>query len=309
MVAPIPRDDLLRELQRVSNELGESPTVQEMDELSEYSISTYYREFGSWNDALQTVDLKINHNYGLSREELVDALTDVAEELGYNPTRDDMQEFGPYSPNPYYRVFDSWNDALRAAGLDVNQHDATREELLVEIQRLATERKPPRRAEMAGRGEYSPQAYYSAFGSWVAAVRKAGFEPRALKPGNRREYDYGESWNQRKREQIRERDDRECKHCGMPAAEHQKRFGENLHVHHLVPANAFKEDGRRNDARNLVTLCRLHHRTWEAADDYCPLDQSLPDGCRPAESIRTSDNYFARLWTIDYPNERLEPSG
>jgi hypothetical protein len=283
MVAPIPRDELRRELQRVSSELGKSPTVREMDELGEYSIQTYYREFGSWNDALQAMDLEINHSYGLSRGELVEALTDLARELGYSPTQGDMQELGRYSPNPYYREFDSWNDALQVTGLDVHQHDATREELLAEIKRLATDRRPPGRAEMAGQGTYSPQAYYSAFGSWGAAVREAGFEPRAFEPGNRREYDYGEGWNQEKRERIRERDGRECQHCGMPAAEHRERFGENLHVHHLVPANAFEAEGYRNDARNLVALCRLHHRTWEAADDYYPLDRSLPAACLPEE--------------------------
>lgn len=284
MVAPIGRSDLLEELRRLAAELEKTPTARELKEHGKYSIATYYREFSSWNDALQAVDLETNHNYNLAREDLIGAISSLAEDLGYPPTREDMVQFGRYSANPYYRVFDSWNKALRAADLEVNHHrNATSEELLAEIRRLSTKEKPPGCIQMARDGKYSPQAYYTELDSWTAAVRKAGFEPRAFAPGNRREYNYGEGWGRSKRESIRSRDGHECQHCGMAEQTHQERFNENLHVHHVVPAQTFNAGEYRNDPRNLVTLCRLHHRTWEAADDYCPLDQTLPEGCRPAE--------------------------
>ena len=284
MVAQIDRTALLDEIRRLATVLEKPPTAREMKEHGRYSIAAFYREFGSWNNALQTVDLDVNNHYDLNREELLDALSTLADDLGYPPTREDMVQFGRYSATPYYRVFDSWNEALRTAGLDVHHHrDASNTDLLDEIRQLATNTKPPSRIQMGRDGKYSPQAYYTEFGSWTNAVREAGFEPRAFAPGNRREYDYGEGWDESKREYVRRRDDRECQHCGVAEQQHRDRFGERLHVHHLVPAEAFDSGEYRNDVRNLITLCRLHHRTWEAADDYCPLDQPLPDECAPAE--------------------------
>lgn len=284
MVAPIERADLLKEIQRLAEKLGSPPTARDMNEQGEYSTKPYYREFESWNGALQEVDLKTNHNYNLTRDDLIEELTSLADDLGYTPVREDMNQFGRYSANPYYRIFDSWNEALRAAGFEIHHHrDATREELLEEIYRLSTRDKPPGRIQMSRDGKYSPQYYYTEFDSWTNAVREAGFEPRAFAPGNRREYDYGDGWDESKQESIRKRDDRECQHCGMDEQTHQERFEERLHVHHVVAAEFFDSGSFRNDPRNLVTLCRLHHRTWEAADDYCPLDKSLPKGSRPEE--------------------------
>lgn len=284
MVSSVNRTDLLIELRRLAAELEKPPTAREMKEHGRFSITPYYREFGSWNNTLQAIDLDVNHEYNLNRNELLTELSTLSDELGYPPTREDMIQFGQYSGAPYYRAFESWNEALRACDLDVNHHrDASKEELLAEIRRLSARSKPPGRIQMSRDGDYSPQAYYTKFGSWTEAVRKAGFEPRAFAPGNRREYDYGDGWDEEKREYVRARDNRECQHCGMSEQRHQNRFGERLHVHHLVPAEAFDSDEHRNDVRNLVALCRLHHRTWEAADDYCPLDRSLPDECGPAD--------------------------
>lgn len=284
MVAPIPREKLLEELQRLTGVLEKSPTAREMKKLGDYSVPSYFREFGSWNDALGAASLRVNHNYNLGREELLDELASLAEDLGYPPTKEDMDQFGRFSSNPYYRVFDSWNEPLRAIGLEVHYHrDASREDLLDEIRGLATKNTPPGRIHVAKNGKYSPQAYYTRFGSWNSAVREAGFEPRRYAPGNRREYDYGDGWNESRREYIRTRDGRECQHCGMSERYHRERFGERLYVHHFIRAEDFNSDENRNDFRNLVSLCRLHHRTWEAADDYCPIDQSLPEGRRPEE--------------------------
>jgi hypothetical protein len=284
VVAPIPREKLLEELQRLARVLEKSPTAREMKKHGDYSVPPYFREFGSWNDALDAASLRANHDYNLGCQKLLDELSSLAGDLGYPPTKEDMDQFGRYSSNPYYRVFDSWNEALRASNLEVHYHrDASREDLLNEIRRLARKNTPPGRIQMANNGKYSPQAYYTRFGSWNSAVREAGFEPRRYAPGNRREYDYGDGWNESKREHVRTRDDRECKHCGMSEGHHRERFGERLHVHHLIPAEEFDLGEDRNDVRNLVSLCRLHHRTWEAADDYCPIDQSLPEGCRPEE--------------------------
>lgn len=284
MVAPIERQDLITELHRLADDLDGPPTARDMKSDGKYSIPAYYREFDSWNEALETANLQINKTYGLSRDELVNAVANLADELGYTPTREDMEELGPHWASPYYRVFESWNEALRAADLEPHyQRDATRQNLLDEIDRLATRGVPPSRIKMGNEGKFSPQFYYSEFGSWTDAVREAWYEPRAYAPGNRREFDYGQGWNEAKREIIRTRDSRECQHCGMKEDEQIELYGNRHPVHHLIKAEKFDSEQLRNDPRNLVTLCTEHHNIWESADDYCPFDQSLPSECAPTE--------------------------
>lgn len=281
MVEAIPRADLLGEIKKVAEELGKVPTVREIDREGEFSTATYYREFESWNSALETAGFDPNHHYDVSRDELLDAIRDLASDLGRPPTRTEMVTYGRFSGTPFYREFDGWNDALNSAGFDLHQHDAERGELLEEIRWLAIDDRPPPRERLEDEGKFSPQAYVTEFGSWNNALKEAGYEPRRYSPGRRKEYEYGDGWSKEKRESVRERDDYECQHCGMSNGDHEDQFGEALHVHHLIPANEFEEPDRRNDTCNLVALCRLHHRTWEAADDVCPLDQSLPEDCDP----------------------------
>lgn len=44
--------ELLEELRRLTVELGSPPKVKHMKERGEYGVVTYYRRFGSWDDAL-----------------------------------------------------------------------------------------------------------------------------------------------------------------------------------------------------------------------------------------------------------------
>ena len=68
-------------------------------------------------------------------ETLLDALRELAEELGKTPTRTEMNDHGPYSSTPYYTRWGSWNAALEAAGLGVNhRNDVSDEELIEDLQ-------------------------------------------------------------------------------------------------------------------------------------------------------------------------------
>lgn len=114
----IPEDELLGELQRLADDLGEPPTMQEMDESGQYSAQTYIIRFGSWNDSLRSAGLEPQNLYKIPEEELVDELQCVSDELGKPPTISDFREWGEYSVTSYQDIFGSWDDALRAAGFE-----------------------------------------------------------------------------------------------------------------------------------------------------------------------------------------------
>ena len=68
------------------------------------------------------------------------------------------------------------------------------------------------------------------------------------------------------RDDVLERDDRECRGCGISDAEHRQRddlFGGGLHVHHIRPVTDFDDPDDAHRLSNLTVLCADCHRAVE----------------------------------------------
>lgn len=117
----IPEPKLVDALRELADELGKTPTQEEMSEYGRYSHRPYYRAFDSWEDALETAGLNSEHELGIEDEDLIDALEELAEDLGRTPTVAEVKERGRYSVWPFLRAFGSWNQAVEAAGLEMNK--------------------------------------------------------------------------------------------------------------------------------------------------------------------------------------------
>lgn len=77
---------------------------------------------------------------------------------------------------------------------------------------------------------------------------------------------YGPNWNQA-RIRVLDRDDEECKGCGMTRDDHYKNHGRDLEIHHITPLREFDGDFEAaNDINNLVTLCIQCHAKAEYHD-------------------------------------------
>jgi len=260
MAGGISRDALLDALEALADDLGETPTRKDMNDRGRYSHQPYYTEFGSWNDALDAAGFDPNHRE-LSDAELIDAMQDLADDLGRPPTVEEMNEQGEYHGVTYADRFGTWLDAREAAGFDGEEQRwnprNTDEELLAELHRLADELGcAPTQAEMNELGEYSVHPYYNRFDTWRQALAEAGFNLSR----SSREWptEYEDDWLDRRAE-IRERDDNECQHCGMSNAAHKREYGQTLHVHH-VEADDSTTDG-------YVTLCKECHSKWDRLTD------------------------------------------
>lgn len=83
-------------------------------------------------------------------------------------------------------------------------------------------------------------------------------------------FNYGRGWNETKREQVRDRDSRECQGCGMSEPEHVDAHGGKLHVHHITPARQFDDPKERNALDNLITVCISCHRSAEVMAPLFP---------------------------------------
>lgn len=76
-------------------------------------------------------------------------------------------------------------------------------------------------------------------------------------------HDYGPNWFEQ-RDRALKRDNHQCQACSVTEKEHLDEHGEELHVHHIIPARNFGDDFERMNAlENLVTLCRNCHSKWE----------------------------------------------
>lgn len=114
-------EELLEELERLTDELGKRPTAAEMNEHGAHWASTYRRAFGSWNAACEAVGLETlppNAQETLSRTALLEELRRVAEVCGPPLSVSDMRDEGDHAARTYFRRFGSWKAAITAAGFE-----------------------------------------------------------------------------------------------------------------------------------------------------------------------------------------------
>jgi len=120
MVKKIDEQDLLADLRRVYQKLGTPPSESQYNEYGHHSASAIRSRFGKFTKGraaadIPNPDMRGGHNR-IPREDLLDELHRLGEELEKTPTRKEMEEDGAYAENPYRREFGSWSEALLAAG-------------------------------------------------------------------------------------------------------------------------------------------------------------------------------------------------
>lgn len=118
------RSELIDELRRVANALGETPTAAQINAKADYSSYQYQTEFGRWNTALREAGFEVNQSRATewSESDLSDDLQRVANIVGRTPRRGDVDEHGEWDVTTYQeRLPDNngksrWNDVLDFAG-------------------------------------------------------------------------------------------------------------------------------------------------------------------------------------------------
>lgn len=173
------KEELLEYIESLADDLGHSPSAQEMNMADEYpSVTTYYRFFDSWNAAKKEIDLTtLRKNNKYNQDELIEKLRSLADKIGHSPSAPEMDDADGYpSTRTYLLNFESWNAAKKEAGLDIHQRgEYTQKELIRYLRSLKN--KPghvPTATEMNESEDFpSSGAYCSQFGSWNNALKKA----------------------------------------------------------------------------------------------------------------------------------------
>jgi len=171
---------LLDELREIVEELGRAPVIRELPKFGAAGKSTYQRYFGSWSAALKQLGVEpAVRRY--TRDELLDALHDLANDLGRSPYVSEMDARHDLPASDTFKTrFGSWNDALAEAGLPVHaQKEVYDRDTLLEQLRGAVEQlgRVPAVRELRELGCADYTTYRSHFGSWKAALKELGLEP------------------------------------------------------------------------------------------------------------------------------------
>ena len=197
-------------------------------------------------------------NRGITDEELLVDLRRVASTLGkVTVLYDEYPVHGRCASRVFETRFGSWNEALRAAGLEVGRRqDISDQELFENMERVWTllGRQPRREELKKPTSAFSKGTYERRFGGWRQALEKfAAFANGGppLEPASRSSSKPVVSPrfpDLRMRWRVLTRDSFRCCSCGRsPATEH----GVILHVDHIV---AWSKGGT-TDEENLQTLC------------------------------------------------------
>jgi Homing endonuclease associated repeat len=114
-------EEMLEQLRASALRLGKSPTMREFAGDAESTIhpQTVIARFGSWNRAKRMAGLAPRRF--ATREELLDQLRSLGEEIGRVPTARDLDDHRGRMPSKslYWHTFGSLATALREAGFDV----------------------------------------------------------------------------------------------------------------------------------------------------------------------------------------------
>lgn len=128
-------------------------------EAGPYPRNWYKTWFDDWDDALAAAGVE-----NPDEAELRSVLRELDADLDRFPTREDVREMG-YLAAIFEFVFDSWEEALNAAGIDREQR------LKRDFERVSDRvRGTPAPSDVKRHGKYSIQEYEAVFGWWEAAV-------------------------------------------------------------------------------------------------------------------------------------------
>lgn len=278
-------EELLQDLKKVARELKkDSITTEEYNKKGKYCKDTISRRFGKWTDALRRAGLtpsgKQVNVIGICLDDMIVDLQDVSDKLKKRTfTSNEYEQYGKYSKDIFFRKFGSWNEALKAAGLDPFDHPlgggkknkVSEYSCLEEIERLWVElgRQPTTADIKNGISKYSLHTYERRFGSWRKALEffvdymngikdvdssnncdETEMKPERVQSSenitvtHRTKRDI----NLRMRFSVMKRDNFKCCLCGRTPATTP---GLELQIDHIIPWSK----GGETVIENLQTLC------------------------------------------------------
>lgn len=273
--------ELLDDIKRVGHLLNKSNLKLDEYKLNggKHSPHTFCDRFGGWVEALSRAGLQHSQrSLPATEDELIAELRRVSQQLGkLSMTSEEYERFGKYSRGPFLRVFGTWTNALKKAGLalsDNYQPPVTNEKLFQNLERIwiTLGRQPTYNDIERPLSDHSVTTYERRFGSWRASLEafityvnepitgsseesystNTTITPAIKEVHNSvrriREQRTPRAPNTRLTFVVMKRDNFTCRACGRSPA---NQLGLILHIDHIVPWAG----GGETILENLQTLC------------------------------------------------------
>lgn len=185
------RSQLVIDLKNVSEISARSVWPTDIIFFGRYSIPLYLAVFETLQDAFAEAGLDIEHlpqtvaSWETAWEPIfenargfLEALQQEYKRTGEAPTMAEMGDAG-ISPQQCYDYYDSWREALQAAGVPPDQRtpraSGAIDDLLEELQNIAEELgHPPKTTDIDEHGKYGLSSYYKYYSNWQSALKDAG---------------------------------------------------------------------------------------------------------------------------------------
>ncbi|MDB2269271.1 DUF4011 domain-containing protein [Halorubrum ezzemoulense] len=116
-------EELIEEIHRLKDSLGDIPTKTNLKRNSEYSLYRFEDVFDTWSKALQKAGLEPKGSHQYTREDILTGLQAVADTVGNPPSPQDIDVHAPFSNSVVYSHFDSIDEARQAAGVTSGDDD------------------------------------------------------------------------------------------------------------------------------------------------------------------------------------------
>ena len=112
---PISTEELVEDLRSVAQKLNTEKLSQKLyTEHGRFNCTTFINRFGTWNKAVQKIDLKPANIFNYSDEELFENILNIWQHRGKQPTRRDLNSIpSKITQSPYNRRFNSWSVAMK----------------------------------------------------------------------------------------------------------------------------------------------------------------------------------------------------
>lgn len=134
------KEKVTKRIKELEGELRRPPTCR--DDFSLRDAARRY--FGSWNEAKKAAGLEVHRYSKWSKERVIERLKELRNELGRTPVVKDDRNL----MNAARRYFGSWNEAKKAAGLDVyKKSPVVRDEVLETVKSEKVISKPDLKVE------------------------------------------------------------------------------------------------------------------------------------------------------------------
>jgi len=172
------RNELINELLRFIEEYKVIPTVKSITHKGGFpSYYIYKKEFGSWENALNSINVTNMISKSYTKDELIAEIHRFISINGRQPLSSEMYQCNGYiSLDYYYKMFGTWNQALIEAGIKPKLFQGYTKEILIKYLQdfVSKYDRIPTCKDFNEYKEYpNPSVFATYFGTWNNALKAA----------------------------------------------------------------------------------------------------------------------------------------